>query len=137
MATNFDLNSVETSGGVKPISINTPGDIRTRINEISDIESIPYPFVGMIFYVVSQEKLYIVKSLKGKQNGPMVIEDILVDEYEELLSSGGSGTVGPTGPMGPTGPIGPTGTVEIWTGTQSQYDAITNKDSNTIYIITQ
>lgn len=119
MATNFDLNSVETSGGVKPKSKNTPGDIRTRINEISDIESIPCPFVGMIFYVVSQEKLYIVKSLKGEQNGPMVIEDALIDRYEELLPNGGSGTV------------------EIWTGTQSQYNAITNKDSNTIYIITQ
>ena len=115
MATNFDLNSVEMGGGVRPISKNTPGDIRTRINEISDIESIPYPFVGMIFYVVSQEKLYIVKSLKGKQNGPMVIEDALVDRYEELLSNG----------------------TTVWTGTQSQYDAITNKDSNTIYIITQ
>lgn len=115
MATNFNLNSIETSGGVKPISKNTPGDIRTRIETLSEVESIPYPFVGMIFYVVSQEKLYIVKSLKGKQVGPTVLENELVDRYEELLSNG----------------------TTVWTGTQSQYNAITNKDSNTIYIITQ
>lgn len=119
MATNFDKNKVSISGGIIPATNNTPGDIRTRIETLSEVESIPLPFVGMIFYDIETEKHYKVTSLKGIQNGPIFQENALVDRYEELLSNGGSGTV------------------EIWTGTQSQYDAITNKDSNMIYIITQ
>lgn len=61
------------------------------------------------------------------------------------------GPEGARGPAGPAGPAGPRGTdgapgqniinqnggqpMKYWAGTRSQYDAIANKDSNTIYDI--
>ena len=61
---------------------------------------------------------------------------------------GPRGLTGATGPSGPAGPAGPSGTpgqniinqnggqpMKYWAGTRSQYDAIPNKDSNTIYDI--
>ena len=44
---------------------------------------------------------------------------------------------GPTGATGPTGPTGPTGTsITLWSGSYSQYNAISYKDPNTLYLIT-
>ena len=64
---------------------------------------------------------------------------------------GANGATGPAGPAGATGPAGPRGAdgapgqniinqnggepMKYWSGTRSQYDAIANKDSNTIYDI--
>ena len=76
---------------------------------------------------------------------------------------GARGPAGPTGPAGPAGPVGPRGPegqrgpqgntgpagapgqniinqnggqpMKYWAGTRSQYDAISNKDANTIYDI--
>lgn len=76
---------------------------------------------------------------------------------------GARGPAGPTGPAGPAGAVGPRGPegqrgpqgnagpagapgqniinqnggqpMKYWAGTRSQYDAISNKDSNTIYDI--
>ena len=70
---------------------------------------------------------------------------------------GEQGPVGPAGPIGPQGPTGPAGTqglkgetgspgqniinqnggqpLKYWAGTKAQYDAIANKDENTIYDI--
>ena len=85
MATDFSTNAVGTSGGIKPTSKNTPGDIRTRIETIDDVKSIPLPFVGMIFYVIDENKFYKVVSLKDKITGPLVTTDALVGDYEELI----------------------------------------------------
>ena len=121
MATDFDKNALVIGGGIKPSTKNTPGDIRTRVNAIADIESIPLPFVGMIFYVEEDQNFYVVKSLKGKKVGIVNIPDSLIDEYE-LLHQGYasiefveemlgevSTTPGPEGPMGPEGPAGAAG----------------------------
>lgn len=61
---------------------------------------------------------------------------------------GNAGSAGARGPAGPTGPRGADGApgqniinqnggqpMKYWAGTRSQYDAIANKDSNTIYDI--
>lgn len=70
---------------------------------------------------------------------------------------GPEGPKGPAGPIGPQGPTGPAGTqglkgeagepgqniinqnggqpLKYWAGTKAQYDAIANKDENTIYDI--
>lgn len=61
---------------------------------------------------------------------------------------GPRGLTGATGPAGPAGPRGADGApgqniinqnsgqaLKYWAGTKSQYDAISNKDSNTIYDI--
>ena len=48
---------------------------------------------------------------------------------------GSAGPQGPAGPVGPQGPAGPSPSYNIWVGTQSQYDAISTKDNNTLYFI--
>jgi hypothetical protein len=119
MATNFDENAIVMSGGIKPSTKNTPTDVRTRIESISEVESIPLPFVGMIFYVKDVEQFYVVKSLKGKKVGPIETPDSLVDKFEPLFTGLASEQFvqeaidnveliqGPEGPMGPEGPEGP------------------------------
>ena len=84
MATNFN-KSVVLNGGVQPSSKDTPGDIRTRIQTIADVETIPVPFIGMIFYVIDENKYYKVLSLKGKQIAGITMPNMLVDAYEELM----------------------------------------------------
>lgn len=67
------------------------------------------------------------------------------------VSDGARGANGATGPAGPAGPAGARGAdgapgqnivnqndgqpMKYWSGTRAQYDAIPNKDSNTIYDI--
>ena len=85
MATDFK-NAIGVSGGVKPTTIDTPLDIRTRIETIADVESIPMPFVGMIFYVADEGEFYKVVSLKGKQITANIFkEDMVVDQFEKLI----------------------------------------------------
>ena len=84
MATDFN-KSVVLNGGVQPSSKDTPGDIRTRIQTIADVETIPVPFIGMIFYVIDENKYYKVLSLKGKQIAGITMPNMLVDAYEELM----------------------------------------------------
>ncbi len=121
MATDFNKNALVIGGGIKPSTKNTPGDIRTRVNAIADIESIPLPFVGMIFYVEENQTFYVVKSLEGKKVGAISIPDSIVGEYvplhqgyasiefvEEMLGEV-STTPGPEGPQGPEGPAGAKG----------------------------
>ena len=83
MATDFN-NSIITAGGIKPSTINTPGDIRTRVETEADILDIPLPYVGMIVYVRDVDKYYKINSLKAKQVGFNEIASAVVDTYEEL-----------------------------------------------------
>ena len=97
---------------------------------------------------------------RGEQ-GPKGADGVM--RFEELTSQqretlkGAQGPVGPAGPIGPQGPTGPAGTqgikgetgspgqniinqnggqpLKYWAGTKAQYDAIANKDENTIYDI--
>lgn len=88
-------------------------------------------------------------------DGVMRFEDLTSQQRETL--KGAQGPVGPAGPIGPQGPTGPAGTqglkgeagepgqniinqnggqpLKYWAGTKAQYDAIANKDENTIYDI--
>ena len=101
MTTNFNKNVVVTSGGIRPSTSNTPGDIRTRINTIDDVTSIPLPYVGMIFYVVDEGAYYYVKTLKSGIVGEQEVQDMLVDEYLPLPVGGsGGGAQGPAGKDG-------------------------------------
>ena len=52
------------------------------------------------------------------------------------LTPGPQGPQGEQGPAGPQGPQGISGQEYIWTGTQAEYDALTTKDPNTLYCIT-
>ena len=84
MATDF--NGIVSSGGFKASVKNTPIDVRTRIESLSEISLIPNPFVGMIFYVLEEKRFYVVKSLKAKSLGAMTIVDALIDEFELLIN---------------------------------------------------
>lgn len=88
-------------------------------------------------------------------DGVLRFEDLTSQQRETL--KGAQGPVGPAGPIGPQGPTGPEGTqglkgetgspgqniinqnggqpLKYWAGTKAQYDAIANKDENTIYDI--
>lgn len=88
-------------------------------------------------------------------DGVLRFEDLTSQQRETLR--GAQGPVGPAGPIGPQGPTGPAGTqglkgetgepgqniinqnggqpLKYWAGTKVQYDAIANKDENTIYDI--
>ena len=88
-------------------------------------------------------------------DGVLRFEDLTSQQRETLR--GAQGPIGPAGPVGPQGPTGPAGTqglkgetgepgqniinqnggqpLKYWAGTKAQYDAIANKDENTIYDI--
>lgn len=88
-------------------------------------------------------------------DGVLRFEDLTSQQRETL--KGAQGPVGPAGPIGPQGPTGPAGIpglkgsqgepgqniinqnggqpLKYWAGTKAQYDAIANKDENTIYDI--
>lgn len=83
MATNFS-GGIVASDGFKISVKNTPMDIRTRIESIDEILSIPNPFVGMIFYVADRDNFYVVKTLKPKSVGTLIITDALIDTFEPL-----------------------------------------------------
>lgn len=94
-------------------------------------------------------------------DGVVRFENLTIQQREGLKGAqgpqGARGPAGPTGPAGPAGargatgergPVGPAGApgqniinqnggqaLKYWAGTRSQYDAIANKDSNTIYDI--
>ena len=119
---------VIVSGSMIPSSSNLPLDLRTRINTISEVSSIELPFVGMIFYVLDEEKFYVVKSLKNSFAGSIELKNTVVDEFEPLMANvnidlDGLATEdfvreqinqiesipGPEGPQGPQGEQGPAG----------------------------
>lgn len=88
-------------------------------------------------------------------DGVLRFEDLTSQQRETL--KGAQGPIGPAGPIGPQGPTGPAGIqglkgetgepgqniinqnggqpLKYWAGTKAQYDAIANKDENTIYDI--
>ena len=76
-------------------------------------------------------------------DGVMRFEELTSQQRESL--KGAQGPVGPVGPPGPMGPEGEPGAniinqnggqpLKYWAGTKTQYDAIPNKDANTIYDI--
>lgn len=88
-------------------------------------------------------------------DGVLRFEDLTSQQRETLRGAQGLiGPAGPIGPQGPTGTAGPPGLkgasgepgqniinqnggqpLKYWAGTKAQYDAIANKDENTIYDI--
>ena len=75
---------VVISGPLMPSTKDTPIDVRTRVESLEDIPNIQLPYVGMIFFVKSEGKHYTVKSLKAKDLNGILVEDALIDQYEEF-----------------------------------------------------
>lgn len=82
---------------------------------------------------------------RGEQ-GPKGADGVM--RFEDLTSQQRESLKGAQGPAGPAGPRGADGTpgqniinqnggqpLKYWAGTKSQYDAIANKDADTIYDI--
>jgi hypothetical protein len=111
MSTDFNKNVIIVGGGLRPSQANMPLDVRTRIESIDEVEKIPVPFIGMIFYVIDEDKFYFVKSLKSKIVGGRPIENMVVSEFEEFRIVGPQGEQGPQGEVGPQGPQGEKGEV--------------------------
>ena len=77
---------VVVSGPIIPSTINTPTDLRIRVQAIDDIYNIELPYIGMIVYVMDEDKYYKIKTLKAKEVADfLIIENSLVDTFEELL----------------------------------------------------
>ena len=84
MATDFNKNSITSSGGFKPSTSDTPLDTRTIVETEADITSIPRPFVGMVVYAKDTGKRYEVLTLKDGKSGLTTIKNGFVDTYQEL-----------------------------------------------------
>ena len=84
MATDFTTNVIKTSGAFSPSTTDTPVDVRSRIATIADVETIPNPSVGVIFYVIDEDKFYYVQSLKDKVIAGITIKNALVGTYKEF-----------------------------------------------------
>jgi hypothetical protein len=82
MATNFNENSIVSSGGFKPSSKDTPLDIRTRVETEQDIYEIPNPYIGMIVYVKDTGKRFEILTLKEVDVG-LTIKNV-VDTYKQF-----------------------------------------------------
>lgn len=78
------MSTIQVGGQLQPGTVDTPLDARVRVDTVAAIAEIPLPFVGMTFFVKETGKLYVVKSLKSRQIGPVVTENAAIDEYEEL-----------------------------------------------------
>lgn len=74
--------SIEVAGSLTVGTVDTPLDLRTRVNTLSDVLQIENPFVGMKFYCLETGKSYTVKSLKEKLIGSFTVQDALINEYE-------------------------------------------------------
>ena len=81
---NRHMSTIQVGGQLQPGTVDTPLDARARVDTVSAVAEIPLPFIGMTFFVKETGKLYVVKSLKSKQIGPVVTENAAIDEYEEL-----------------------------------------------------
>ena len=83
MASENNKNII-VNGSILPSAKDTPLDARTRVDTLDDIGSIQLPYIGMIFFVKSEGKHYVVQSLKPKKLNGVNIPDALVDVYTEL-----------------------------------------------------
>lgn len=123
MATDFNKNAINIGGSIKPTKKDTPSDIRVRIETINEVESIPLPYIGMIFYVIDENEFYRVLSLKSKIVAGREQTNMLVDQYEKLIKLDDYASIdyvdkaieqvekqqGPQGEVGPQGPQGEQG----------------------------
>ena len=88
MSTDFNYSDsvIMASGPFRTNLTNVPLDSRTRINTIADMAFIPNPYIGMLVYVIDEDKYYKVKTLKASNLG---VADSLVGTYEELTTANG------------------------------------------------
>ena len=150
MSTDFNYSDsvIMTSGPFIPNEKNIPLDSRTRINTIADMAFIPNPYIGMLVYVIDEDKYYKVKTLKANNLG---IANSLVDTYEVLLTANGE-TSTPSADTNAFNAVefatdelvfknGTTEKARVNIGnklvilTQQEYDALETKEQDVAYLI--
>lgn len=67
-----------------PDSVNTPLDVRSFVQQLSDAYAIQNPCLGGIFYCAATQKHYYITGLKAKTIGPLSVSDAAVDTFQEL-----------------------------------------------------
>lgn len=92
MAITDFTNGIAVNKGLIIGQKNTPTRVGDRIATISEMESIPNPWKGMLVYVEDENLYYKVTALKSKKVGPVTIDDAIVDTYEVFEKSGGDGS---------------------------------------------
>lgn len=75
---------IDISGPLLPTESNCPTRVGEFVENVSDIYNIPSPRLGMIVYVESNKKNYIIKSLKSEIINGVSVDNARVDTYEEL-----------------------------------------------------
>jgi hypothetical protein len=91
MAVTDFKNGNAASNGFIIGAINTPTRVGDRIATISEMQSIPNPWKGMLVYVEDEDLYYKVTALKSQVYGPsLTIADKIVDTYEKFDQSSGS-----------------------------------------------
>ena len=161
---NYNNKTIVASGPFKPNGKDMPSDARTRVESYADIASIPNPHVGLKITVKVDEtnnnKMtdYIVKSLKANSMG---VADSVIDEVVRYVDYLGVNTSGSSGEgltseqsQQLTVAYNHSQSVHVTSNdllnidavslngkkfsnpmTKVEYDAITKKDENTIYLI--
>ena len=94
------MATIQVSGAIRPKTLNTPVDERTRVASVAEISNIRKPFVGMLIYCTGDGKYYKVTALNADEDavaesGYEPLEDGL--DYEQLdnkptISDGGQGS---------------------------------------------
>jgi len=109
------------------------------------LDNINVPKIGKRTFAISYNDTDVKRRITALENRPTF--DTLTETQRNSLRgpAGARGANGATGPAGPRGADGAPGQniinqnggqpMKYWAGTRSQYDAIPNKDSNTIYDI--
>jgi hypothetical protein len=107
---NKEVEKMKVSESIQLVKQNTPLDIREVIQTIGDTDTIQFPYIGMIFYVVDANKYYKVTSLKNGYQGSdgicrvnkqqitdRIITNCLIGGFEDYITTGGTGNVDLTG----------------------------------------
>ena len=76
--------SILINDGVKISKTNTPTREGERIASLSQMGTIPTPYVGMRVFVEDSGKEYVITSLKEKEVAGEVIPNAVIDTYVEL-----------------------------------------------------
>lgn len=150
MSTDFKYSDsvIIAAGPLMPNGRNIPLDSRTRINTIADMAFIPNPYIGMLVYVIDEDKYYKVKTLKASNLG---VANSLVDTYEVLLTANGETSIPSTDTnafnaveFATDELIFKNGTTEkaranignkLIILTQQEYDALSTKEADVAYLI--
>lgn len=80
--------NIKTANSVIPSRVDTPLDARSRVTSETNIVNIENPAIGQLVYCTDTGKFYVVKTLKAKQIGAIVVHNAAVDTYEELSTGG-------------------------------------------------